>query len=67
LVSGIGKRVESGRFGMELGETGFEAGNIAAQGAHFGGVLELAAGLLEAQLEKFLAQVAALGLEFGLG
>jgi cephalosporin-C deacetylase-like acetyl esterase len=52
---------------MELGETGFEAGNIAAQGAHFGGVLELAAGLLEAQLEKFLAQVAALGLEFGLG
>ena len=35
-----------------MGEAGFQAGDIAAQQAHLGGMLKLAAGLLEAQLKE---------------
>ena len=51
LASGITVSVNSGRFVAELGNPGFQAGHVAAQGAQAGGLLQLAAGLLQAQIE----------------
>src|SRR5476651_1426852 len=46
-----------------------DASDVTAHLAHATGLAELSAGLLEAQVESLLAQVAELGLElvFGLG
>src|SRR5258706_189386 len=63
IVSGIGN--QSGRFAAKLAHTGLDARDVPAQGAQAGRLLELAAGLLEAQVENLLPQIAALGAQFG--
>ena len=57
-------RFGQSRLGAQLGEPGFQARDIAAQHAHAGRMLQLAAGLLEAELKQLLAQVAALDRQF---
>jgi hypothetical protein len=47
-----------GRFFAQSGYAGFDAGNIAAQRAQASRFFELGAGLLQAQVKDFLAQVA---------
>src|SRR6185312_13364215 len=58
------------RFGIDdsltrglLAQHRLDAGDVAADLAHAAGLAELAAGLLEAQVERFLAQAAQLLLE----
>jgi hypothetical protein len=51
-------------FIAELGNSGFDAGNVAAKGVKARGFLELSAGLLKAQIEDFLAHIAAISMEF---
>src|SRR6185312_9546511 len=64
------------RFGIDdsltrglLAQHRLDAGDVAADLAHAAGLAELAAGLLEAQVERLLAQLAELFLELipGLG
>src|SRR3990167_657946 len=62
------------RFGIYRSLTGglfaqhrLDAGDVAAHVARAGSLLQLATGLLETQVERFLAEVAELALEFVLG
>src|ERR1035437_7985170 len=65
IVSAIVKKscrsLGSCGFPAELGDAGFDASDVAAQGAQAGGLLELGAGLLQTQIENLLPQVAAIG------
>jgi len=55
----------SGSFITELRNSGFDAGDVAAEGVKARGLFELGAGLLEAQIENLLAHVAAISKKFG--
>jgi hypothetical protein len=50
-----------------LGNTGFDSSNVAAESAKAGGFFQLGAGLLEAQIENFLAQIPAFSVQFSRG
>src|SRR5512139_1141922 len=50
-----------------LAQHRLDAGDVAAHLARAGGLLQLATGLLETQVERFLAQVAQLLLELVVG
>src|SRR5687768_13109273 len=55
------------RLFAQRGDPGFKPGNVPAQGAKPGRFFQLAAGLLESQIENLLPQVAAFGLQFRQG
>jgi hypothetical protein len=55
----------SGGFFAELGKSGFDTSDVAAKSVKARGFFELSTGLLEAQIENLLAQIAAIRHEFG--
>lgn len=55
----------SGSFLAELRNSSFDAGDVAAQSVKARRFFELRAGLLQAQIENLLAQIAAVGEELG--
>src|SRR5437016_4646913 len=58
FVSGI---FNSGGLAAQFGNSGFNSGDVAAQQPEPRRFFQLGAGLLQAQVKQFLAQVAALG------
>jgi hypothetical protein len=48
-----------------LGKSGFDTSDVAAKSVKARGFFELSTGLLEAQIENLLAQIAAIRHEFG--
>ena len=54
------KSIRRAVFLRSCGDAGFDARDVAAQGAQARGLFQLRAGLLQAQIEHLLAQVAAL-------
>jgi hypothetical protein len=64
VESGIENQWLSGFF-AECGDSGFDAGDVAAKGVKARGFFELSAGLLKAEVENLLAQIAAIRHEFG--